>query len=555
MPVPNTPPLYRHETLTDRVYRDLETAILSGELGPGLRLNDKMLEKLAGASRTPIREALRRLSRVGLVEIRPQAETRVSPVDLDHFRELMTVARHLYGWIVREAVADFTEDDLEKLGRFRDRVDITDEEVTAFYSIKPFRQLLDVFVDRKGNDVLRQIVDDIRLHVRWISRVHSEQAGILAIGPDRAEQLITACRAHDASAAEAIILEYFDTAVGDFISAAVEVGDGNWGERPRASHDDVASQRLLLRDNVYRTMLAAVTDGTFLPGERLNDPELMQWLGVSRTPLREALTQLEDIGLVEIKQNRGTRVALVDDRRIVASAEALGFFGHLAIALALSKFDGAACEQLRTRLDVLVGVTRDACDAEVTAARNELVQVAAKVSRNRPLQRILELIGPGTLRRTGDAAPLDRDRLVVMAERFVQAVEREELDDAHDALNGLIFEGVGDGEGRTSGVRPPVSPIPPLDAPVDGADFNYLVAGVRYAFVAGVVPGTWSLCCPLVVGRLVRSDDAGVVVWRYALGKQGLTTASEPGSWERAARELIASFAGAVGADLQARAV
>jgi DNA-binding GntR family transcriptional regulator len=555
MPVPNTPPLYRHETLTDRVYRDLETAILSGELGPGLRLNDKMLEKLAGASRTPIREALRRLSRVGLVEIRPQAETRVSPVDLEHFRELMTVARHLYGWIVREAVTAFTAEDLEKLARFRDRVEVTDEEVTAFYSIKPFRQLLDVFVDRKGNDVLRQIVDDIRLHVRWISRVHSEQAGILAIGPDRAERLIAVCRAHDPAAAEAIILEYFDTAVGDFISAATEFGDGTWGERPRASHDDVASQRLLLRDNVYRTMLAAVTDGTFLPGERLNDPELMQWLGVSRTPLREALTQLEDIGLVEIKQNRGTRVALVDDGRIVASAEALGFFGHLAVALALSTFDRASCELLRTRLDVFVGVAKDACDAEVTAARNDLVQVVAKVSRNRPLQRILELISPGTLRRTSDAGPLDRERLVTMAERFVRAVEREELEAAHDALNGLIFEGLSDGEGRKPGVRPPVSHMPSLDAPIDGVDFNYLVAGVRYAFVAGGEPGTWSLCCPLVVGRLVRSDDAGVVVWRYALGKQRLITASEPGSWERGARELISSFAGAVGADLQARAV
>lgn len=551
MPVPSTPPLYRHETLTDRVYRDLETAILSGDLSPGLRLNDKMLEKLAGASRTPIREALRRLSRVGLVEIRPQAETRVSPVDLEHFGELMTVARHLYGWIVREAVAEFTEDDLEKLARFRDRTDVTDDEVTAFYSIKPFRQLLDVFVERKGNDVLRQIVDDIRLHVRWISRVHSEQAGILAIGPERAAQLIDVCQVHDGDAAERIIMEYFDTAVDDFIGAATEVGDGTWGERKRTPHDDVASQRLLLRDNVYRTMLAAVTDGTFLPGERLNDPELMQWLGVSRTPLREALTQLEDIGLIEIKQNRGTRVAPVDDTRILASAEALGFFGHLAVALALPQFDPAGREQLRTRLDVLVGATKDGCDAEVTAARNALIGVAAKVSRNRPLLRILELIGPGTLRRPSSASSIDRELLLAAAERFVVSIERDDLNAAHDALNFLVFDGLvqtGDEE-RSVGVRPPTAPPPPRAAPEDGTDFNFLVGGVTYVFIAGAEAGVWSLCCPLVVGRLVRTEETGSSVWRYSLGKRPLVSVQDPGDWELAARGLIAAFAGAVGAD------
>ncbi len=44
-------------------------------------------------------------------------------------------------------------------------------------------------------------------------------------------------------------------------------------------------------------------------GERLNDEELTSWLGVSRTPVREAIARLESEGLVEMAANRYTRVA------------------------------------------------------------------------------------------------------------------------------------------------------------------------------------------------------------------------------------------------------
>lgn len=45
------------------------------------------------------------------------------------------------------------------------------------------------------------------------------------------------------------------------------------------------------------------------PGERLSDPDLTKWLGMSRTPIREALSRLAEQGLVEIEANKLTRVA------------------------------------------------------------------------------------------------------------------------------------------------------------------------------------------------------------------------------------------------------
>ena len=50
-------------------------------------------------------------------------------------------------------------------------------------------------------------------------------------------------------------------------------------------------------------------DGTLAPGERLRDQELCEWLGLSRTPVREALSRLEQDGLVETAPQRYTQVA------------------------------------------------------------------------------------------------------------------------------------------------------------------------------------------------------------------------------------------------------
>ena len=93
--------------------------------------------------------------------------------------------------------------------------------------------------------------------------------------------------------------------------------------------DKAALERDLLRDRAYTTIRDAIVDGTLQPGERLRDQELTEWLGLSRTPVREALSRLEQDGLVETEPQRFTRVAPLDRRAardafpIVAAIHAL----------------------------------------------------------------------------------------------------------------------------------------------------------------------------------------------------------------------------------------
>src|SRR5690606_26093667 len=71
---------------------------------------------------------------------------------------------------------------------------------------------------------------------------------------------------------------------------------------------------------VFEQILDAIHDGRMQPGEHINDTKLADTFGVSRTPVREALQRLREIGVVEASANRFTRVAVVSPRE---TAEAM----------------------------------------------------------------------------------------------------------------------------------------------------------------------------------------------------------------------------------------
>lgn len=79
---------------------------------------------------------------------------------------------------------------------------------------------------------------------------------------------------------------------------------------------EAASPRRLIRDEVFQRLLDAIVGGDLLPGEQLYDAEIERWVGVSRTPVREALNQLAAMGLVEILPQRRTRVTPIDPERL-----------------------------------------------------------------------------------------------------------------------------------------------------------------------------------------------------------------------------------------------
>jgi DNA-binding GntR family transcriptional regulator len=74
-----------------------------------------------------------------------------------------------------------------------------------------------------------------------------------------------------------------------------------------------------------------IVSGKLKPGERLDETELAERFGVSRTPIREALIQLAGSGLIELRPRRGAHVTLLGPRELL---EAFEFMGELEAACA-----------------------------------------------------------------------------------------------------------------------------------------------------------------------------------------------------------------------------
>lgn len=81
----------------DDIRQTLEDEIASGEHAPGTRLEELVLAKRFGVSRTPVREALRILSASGLIELKPRKGATVAPLSLERLVEMFEVMAEMEG--------------------------------------------------------------------------------------------------------------------------------------------------------------------------------------------------------------------------------------------------------------------------------------------------------------------------------------------------------------------------------------------------------------------------------------------------------------------------
>lgn len=116
MAVTDLPVLEAHrQTSTAFAYGQLKRAILDGHLAPGARLREQELVDWLSVSRTPVREALRKLHAEGLVEILSYKGAMVRPLDADEVREEYILRAALEGMAAELAVQNLLPDDLQRL--------------------------------------------------------------------------------------------------------------------------------------------------------------------------------------------------------------------------------------------------------------------------------------------------------------------------------------------------------------------------------------------------------------------------------------------------------
>jgi len=177
-----------------------------------------------------------------------------------------------------------------------------------------------------------------------------------------------------------------------------------------------------LRDYAYRELRDAIVSGELAPGERLRDPELEEWLGVSRTPIREAIARLELAGLVHTRRAKQTIVAPLDTRSVLAAQRIAASLHELAVRDAVPQLTEADLDAMREANERFAAALRaEDVDAAVRAD-DEFHGVAVRASANPLLPGLLEQVTP-LLRRlerarfgslAGRASVADHDRIIAL---------------------------------------------------------------------------------------------------------------------------------------------
>ncbi len=187
------------------------------------------------------------------------------------------------------------------------------------------------------------------------------------------------------------------------------------------------NEYLPLRDVVFQTLRRAIITGEFAPGERLMEITLANQLGVSRTPVREAIRKLELEGLVTMVPRKGAQVAKITEENLRDITEIRSNLEQFAVSLACERIDDEGKQLLR-----------DCCNSLRNAIENnnDLIDIIEKdeqfhdaivvVSKNKRLISIINSL---------------REQFYRYRMEYVKDIQsRTELIEEHEELMHAIFD-------------------------------------------------------------------------------------------------------------------
>ena len=202
-----------------------------------------------------------------------------------------------------------------------------------------------------------------------------------------------------------------------------------------------------LRELVCENIRQAIIDGTFSPGERLMEIQLADEMGVSRTPVREAIRKLELEGFVVMIPRRGTYVADISIKDITEIYEVRTSLDVLAAGLAAERITDEELMQLNqymnelgkhvANMDINKIVEIDTAFHNVlyTAARNErLTAIISNLREQLTTIRGRSMSAPGRLIETMDEHRVLVESIAARNVEAAQAAARVHIENAENTL-------------------------------------------------------------------------------------------------------------------------
>jgi DNA-binding GntR family transcriptional regulator len=153
-----------------------------------------------------------------------------------------------------------------------------------------------------------------------------------------------------------------------------------------------------LSDVIYDALMDALVSGRLAPGQLLHDRELAEDLQVSRTPVREALQRLQEVGLVEIAPGRFTRVTPMEPAHVADVCLVVGQMSALATELGSPRLGRADYDILDAENGMLAKAHKAKDAAGVVRSEAAFYDVFLKAAQNPVLVQITGRLTPRVAR-------------------------------------------------------------------------------------------------------------------------------------------------------------
>ncbi|MBC7959909.1 MAG: GntR family transcriptional regulator [Vallitaleaceae bacterium] len=196
--------------LRDVVFNTLREAILRGQLVPGERLMEKQLAERMGVSRTPIREAIRKLELEGLVMMVPRKGAEVAKITPKDIKDVLEVRAALEALAVKVACEKMDEIGLAKLTKVKEEFERAAKDKAVDTLIQKDIEFHDAIFAATGNEKLIHIVNNLReqiyrFRVKYISQMESYEGLV-----KEHEEIVESIKSGDRQRAEEITVRHIE---------------------------------------------------------------------------------------------------------------------------------------------------------------------------------------------------------------------------------------------------------------------------------------------------------------------------------------------------------
>lgn len=195
-------------SLSVRVFEELEESILNGIIKPGENLNEMKLCAELGVSRTPVREAIRMLGQKGLVQIFPNKGAVVLGISEKDLEDIYTIRMYIEGLGSRWAAANITEEQISELTEIVDLQEFYQMKNSMEHINQLDSQFHEKVFEYSNSRTLQHTLSHLHHMIQYYRQLSFSSDGRAEKAIKEHRQILLALADHDQDAAEKLTIEH-----------------------------------------------------------------------------------------------------------------------------------------------------------------------------------------------------------------------------------------------------------------------------------------------------------------------------------------------------------